>query len=341
MTIKELRTARTFLKYAMTLLVFSTFSVRSHGAILPHQPDRIPPARSGSTSQEIGGAGLEINFEGVQPDLPRDCIARNIWKAAQAVTTYYGKFPVSSARIVIVVAAGQHGVLQGTTWGNRDGFPAVTRLRIGQHTTQQELDANWIVTHELVHMALASLPDNRHWLEEGIATYVEPIARAQTGELKSERVWADMMDGMPYGEPEPFDRGLNRTHTWGRIYWGGAMFCLVADVEIRKQTNNRYGLQDALRAIVAIGGTIDKQWSVARVLRVGDEATGTSVLQDLYRKWSETPVHVDLPVLWKNLGVQIKDGRVIFNATAPLSRTRLAITMPPSPSAEAKPSPGD
>jgi hypothetical protein len=26
-------------------------------------------------------------------------------------------------------------------------------------------------------MALSSLPDESHWLEEGIATYVEPIAR--------------------------------------------------------------------------------------------------------------------------------------------------------------------
>jgi hypothetical protein len=79
-------------------------------------------------------------------------------------------FPVSSARILIVVADGKQGVLRGTTWGSRDGFPAVTRFVIGQHATQREFDTDWIVTHELVHMALASLPDLQHWLEEGIAT---------------------------------------------------------------------------------------------------------------------------------------------------------------------------
>ncbi len=118
-------------------------------------------------------------------------------------------------------------------------------------------------------MALASLPDPQHWLEEGIATYVEPIARSQAGQLRPERVWADMLGGMGHGEPEAFDRGLDRTHTWGRTYWGGALFCLVADVEIRRQTNNTYGLQDALRAIVGAGGTIDKNWPLTRVLRVG------------------------------------------------------------------------
>jgi hypothetical protein len=41
-----------------------------------------------------------------------------------------------------------------------------------------------------------------------------------------------MVSGMPQGEPQRGDRGLDGTHTWGRTYWGGAMFCLLTDVEI-------------------------------------------------------------------------------------------------------------
>jgi hypothetical protein len=199
---------------------------------------------------------------------------------------------------------------------------------MGQHTAQRELDADWVVTHELVHMALASLPDSQHWLEEGVATYVEPIARSQSGQLPPEQVWAEMLGGMWHGEPESSDRGLDRTHTWGRTYWGGALFCLVADVNIRRQTNNKFGLQDALRAVVAAGGTIDKNWLLTRVLSVGDKATHTSVLEDLYRNWSDTPVRVDLPLLWHQLGVQEESGHIVFDAAAPLSRVRLGITAP-------------
>ena len=141
-------------------------------------------------------------------------------------------------------------------------------------------------------------------------------------------MWADMLGGMWHGKPEAFDRGLDHTHTWGRTDWGGALFCLVADVEIRRQTDNNSGLQDALRAIVAAGGTIDKDWPLARVLAVGDKATGTRVLQELYRKWSETPVRVDLPLLWKQLGVHEEGGHIVFNAAAPLSRVRLGTTAP-------------
>ena len=77
---------------------------------------------------------------------------------------------------------------------------------------------------------------------------------------------ANFMDGLPKGLPAPGDRGLDNTHTWGRTYWGGALFCLVADVEIHHRTNNRYGLQDALRGIVRAGGNMEHDWQPSSVL---------------------------------------------------------------------------
>ncbi len=279
---------------------------------------------------KVGGASLQVDLQGPASDLPRTAIEEHIRQAAGAVSVYYGRFPISSARIVILISNGRDGMLQGTTWGDKDGFPAMTRLRLGQHTTAQELTEDWIATHELVHMALASLPDDQHWLEEGIATYVEPIARVQAGQLTRERIWGDMVSGMHNGEPAAGDLGLNRTHTWGRTYWGGALFCLVADIEIRKQTRNTRGLQDALKAIVDAEGTIDKDWLVERVLTIGDQATGTSVLQQLYAKWSESPVEADLPDLWRQLGVQTESGKIVFDDSASLAKIRDGITAVPA-----------
>jgi hypothetical protein len=166
-------------------------------------------------------------------------------------------------------------------------------------------------------------------MEEGLATYVEPIARVQTGELKATQVWADVVAGMPKGEPAPGDQGMDRTHTWGRTYWGGALFCLVADVEIRRATKNQKGLQDALRAIVASGGTIEKDGALPQAFAAGDKATGTTVLSDMYNKWSQSASPVDLPALWKELGVEQHAGSVEFNPNAPLAKIREAITAGP------------
>jgi hypothetical protein len=289
----------------------------------PRRPT-VPIASSQSLS--VGQATLQVDFAEGPFDLAKSQIAHRIQVAANAVVVYYGKFPVPRVRILVIPVPGKHGVLQGTTWGNRDGFPAFLRLRIGQSTTAAELSADWIITHELVHTALPSLPDDQHWLEEGLASYVEPVARVQAGELTSQVIWGDMMRGMPNGEPGQDDRGLNNTHTWGRTYWGGALFCMMADIQIRKQTGNRLGLQDSLRAIVAAGGAIDKEWPLATVLKIGDYATGTHVLEEMYGRWSETSVPVDLAEVWRRLGVQKDQSTIVFDATAPMAPIRLAIT---------------
>jgi hypothetical protein len=146
-----------------------------------------------------------------------------------------------------------------------------------------------------------------------------------------------MVRDMAKGEPAAGDGGLDRTHTWGRTYWGGALFCLVADVEIRRETHNRKGLQDALRAVVAEGGTINHDWPLERALAIGDRATGTHVLTSQYAAWKDTPVTVDLPKLWDELGIRVAaDGAVDFVATAPLAKIREAITAAPGSLAAGK-----
>ncbi len=274
---------------------------------------------------KIGGAALQVDFADGPLDLPTYVFLRHIQLAASAVTAYYGHFPVPRGRILIVPIADRNGVLQGTTWGDMRGFPTFTRLRIGQHTKQDDLKDDWMTTHELVHSAFPTQPDDQHWIEEGLATYVEPFARVVTGELTAKQVWHDVVRDIHKGEPAEGDQGLDHTHIWGRTYWGGAMFCLVADVEIRRETHNRKGLQDALRAIVNHGGTIDHEWPLTKAFAIGDEATGTHVLSEQYAKWKDTPVTVDLDKLWADLGIKHNGDEIEFVNDAPLAEIREAI----------------
>jgi hypothetical protein len=317
-----------YLSRRTTLLMLGSLAVSR--AILHAQGPWDPARRYGppraTRHLPIRGATLQVDFATGALDLPDDVIMKRIETAARAVTTYYGKFPVSRAHILIVPVADRSGVVQGTTWSDVGGWPAFTRIRLGQRTTQQELSADWTITHELVHTAFPTLPDDQHWMEEGLATYIEPVARVQTGELSAKQIWQDMLDGMPKGEPGLDDRGLDRTHTWGRTYWGGALFCLVADVHIRVATGNRKGLQDALRAILAAGGTIDHEWPLPRALEIGDTATGTHVLTEQYRTWSTAPSPVDLEKLWQQLGIQQNGSSTEFSSAAPYAKIREAIT---------------
>jgi hypothetical protein len=288
---------------------------------------RVTPSSglSGSYRIELEGATLQVDFALGPLDLGEGPILNHIQAAAKAVFTYYGRLPVSRARVLVVPVAGQGGDPEGTTWGNMGGFPGFTRLRIGEHTTRADLDDDWVTTHEMVHMAFPSQNRQHHWIEEGQATYIEPLARVETGELTARKVWSDMVRDMPQGEPESGDEGLDHTHTWARTYWGGALFCLVADVEIRRQTHNRKGLRDALRGIVAEGGAIDQEWPPEKAFAIGDRATGTHVLTSMYAKWKDSPVTVDLNHLWSELGVLRVGGGIEFAPSAPLAAIRESI----------------
>jgi len=136
---------------------------------------------------------------------------------------------------------------------------------------------------------------------------------------------------MPEGLPAEGDRGLDRTHTWGRTYWGGALFCLLADVAIRERSQGERSLDDALKGVLAAGGNISARWSLGRTLDAADRAAGAPVLRELYAGMAARPVSPDLDRLWKRLGILVHAGRVDFDEDAPLAALRRAITRGPTP----------
>jgi hypothetical protein len=100
----------------------------------------------------------------------------------------------------------------------------------------------------------------------------------------------------------------------------------LADVDIHRQTENRKGLDDALRGILEAGGNITQDWELQKALSIGDRATGVPVLTTLYDKMKDRPFDVNLDALWKELGVEQNGKGVLFTDSAPLAATRRAIT---------------
>jgi hypothetical protein len=248
----------------------------------------------------VGAADIQVDVEPESFDLSERVILDWVERCANAVASWLGAFPVRRATVRIVQAIQERGVARGTSWGDRG---AECRISVGSHASASDLDKDWVLTHELFHFAFPSVPERHHWIEEGISTYAEPIARFAAGLLTRAELWSDMIRDMPKGLPRAGDLGLDQTHTWGRTYWGGALFCLLADVGIRQATRNGKGLRDALSGINRAGGNITAEWPLARALDTADRVTGTTVMSDLYQQIGSSPAPVDLPRLWKQLGV--------------------------------------
>ena len=273
---------------------------------------------------KVAGTDIQVDVEGSDFHGGAGPIMEWVSRVAQIVAHYYNRFPTARLHVKVVPESGG-GVRSGKTFGYEGGF---IRIMVGRNVTEDELNNDWVLVHEMTHLALPDVGEDHAWLSEGLAVYIEGIARVQAGNRTQSDVWSEELRSMPRGLPQPGDHGLDHTHTWGRTYWGGAMFCLLADVEIHRRTQNRAGLQDAVRAIVSKSGGLTVDWPIERVLQTGDAATGTSVLEDLYAQMKDTPVTPDLMGLWRKLGVEPDGDSVRLTDDAPLASVRLSIMQP-------------
>jgi hypothetical protein len=267
--------------------------------------------------------------------LSSEALAAWVERSAIAVSAYLGRMPVTRVLVIVLPGAGRRPVGYGSTMGN-GGVSIMVSLASG--CSEGDLRSDWVLVHEMAHLALPNLPRRHRWIEEGLSTYVEPVMRARSGLVAPEEVWAGLVRGLPKGQPRPGDRGLDLTPSWGSTYWGGALYWLLADLEIRERSGNRLGLEHALRGILAGGGSIEVSWDLGRLLRAGDEATGLDVLTRLHEKMGTAPWGTDLGDLWRRLGVSSSADGVRLDRDAPLAAIRDAMTAPsggPAPRAGA------
>ncbi len=265
---------------------------------------------------------MEVSFAGRGAVPTRAALLEWIEKAARAVAAYYETFPVPEAELTVRTGR-PGGVEGGRTYGDRGRARIV--ITAGEDTSAADLRESWVLVHEMVHLAFPSMTGSE-WIEEGLATYVEPLARARAGLIAPDEIWRWLLWGVPKGLEAVRDRGLDGARSWAGAYWGGAAFCFLADVEIRERTGNRKSLDDAVRRIVRAGGNVTASWTLARALETGDRAAGVPALTELYAKMARGGPPVDLAALWKKLGVSSSGGRIVYDDAAPLAPVRKGIT---------------
>jgi len=271
----------------------------------------------------VSDAEISVGVAGDTYGTGDDEIARWLEQTWTPLADYYAG--LAQLHPLILVVPGDSRI-HGVTLGN--GGSSVL-LRVGSDVTLAEALHSWVPTHEFIHVLFPSVAPRLPWIEEGLATYVEPIVRARAGRVSVEQFWRDLVRGLPKGLPQRGDHGLDNTRTWGRTYWGGALYWLLVDVRLRERTNNGRSVQDALRAILHAGGNVSVDWPIERILSVADSATQGSDFRNTYDQMAAAPWAPDLKRLFADLGVSVKGDRVSFNDRARLAGVRASITTSP------------
>jgi predicted metalloprotease with PDZ domain len=275
-----------------------------------------------ATGIEVTGVPLDVVFLG--PPLSMGDAAALHWvsDAATCVARLFGSFPTRATLFVLPVP-GAADVVFGRVL-SLAGASVV--LLFGTETRADSAHADWVVVHELFHLGTPSFVGEGHWLEEGLATYYEPILRERAGWTSEADLWRHFRQKMPQGRRKAGEpASLEERHDIDSTYWGGALFALIADVRIREHSGGARSLDDAVRAALAREGDATHTTSVADFLRVGDEATGGGVLADLYARFAVSGEPVDLDALWRSLGVTISGTETTLTGDGPLAAVRRAI----------------
>src|SRR5271155_2731631 len=121
-------------------------------AALPAGAQVAPSARGAPPAEsrqfQIGGATITVNIASGRTDLPAARLYAWVTRAARAVAVYYAGFPVTRAEVNVRPAPGRDGVFHGLTFCQDSGL-LTTRISVGEHTTEEDLAEDWMMTHEL------------------------------------------------------------------------------------------------------------------------------------------------------------------------------------------------
>jgi hypothetical protein len=283
---------------------------------------------------ELEHGDLDVAVLDAPLEVSDAALMRWIGDSARAVSDFWGGFPVERALLVVMPVRGRDGVLFGKVLP--ESAPGIALL-VGQHTKPDRLYDDWVLIHELFHLGFPSFNGEGKWLDEGLATYYEPLIRARNGWKTEDSVWAEFVRAMPQAVRAGRVGRLEKASSYREIYWGGAIVALLADIEARKRSAGKQGLEDGLVAVLAAGGEASQVWPLERVVKLIDSRYSAPLLAPLLRAHAFDATRVDLDALWAELGVVPTQEGVVLDDNAPLAWIRKTVVYGSSAASRPKP----
>jgi hypothetical protein len=196
-----------------------------------------------------------------------------------------GGFPTSRLHALLVPAA---------TDGEPVTFGSVTRggagsvlLFVSPTASLPSLERDWVLPHELSHLFLPYVARAHAWFSEGAATYYQEVLRARGGVISSQDALLNIARSTRSAAQEGTGRLLRdesrdmfATRAFRSVYWAGAAYFLMADVELRRTTGGKATLDTVLEALR--NGGHRRSWeTLDELLAQMDAIAGTPVFEPL------------------------------------------------------------
>lgn len=251
-------------------------------------PSRVAFVRAAPRTRLLGGlpftlAVLEGAREASDAGLDRwlaaavDCVAQ----------PWGGRFPIPRAQVVVVPSGPSRDPVDfGHAY--QSGGAAVV-LDLSSTARDSDLPLEWILVHELLHLAMPWIVGEDAWLGEGFVTYYQEVLRARAGAFGDAGPWQALEEGFQRGLSQPSTRTLaedsrdmHARHAYYRVYWSGAALALRMDVMLQRAQRGvaRLALDDVLRLWSTPAFRARRGWRALDLLAETERALGVGGLVD-------------------------------------------------------------
>jgi len=227
-----------------------------------------------------------------------------------ALQMAYGKFPVKNLQVLIVPIGRDR---EPVPWGHvmRGGGNGV-HMYVDETRPLDEFLDDWVLVHELSHLLHPVMRGRDHWFSEGLASYYQNVLRARAGLMTEYNAWDRLHKGFVRGvrgSPQGMtlaqaSENMMAKGLFMRVYWSGAAIGLLADVELRKQSNGQQSLDTALEALNKCCLRRGELWSSEQVMNRLDAITKTTIFSKLYWQYIDSDQFPRLAKLYQQLGLK-------------------------------------
>lgn len=282
----------------------------------------------------IGTSVIDVaELEGFTP-AEHASIGRWVDVQANAVAALAGQLPRKRIQLVVLPVGPSSEPVRFGSMTRGGGASAAVLLSNG--FDESALMRDWVLVHELCHLVHPFVMRRDAWLSEGLATYYQEVLRVRAGLHKPEDAWRRLLEGSRKGEAmrdtlAHTAANMFKTFAFSPVYWAGAAFALRADVELRKRSQGKRSLDDAIDKLTRCCSRGDRAWPASDVIERLDAISGEPVMRELAAKWVDGPRFPELKTLFAELGID-DQGRPIEGA--PLAWIRDAIMEPTSAAPE-------
>lgn len=285
------------------------------------------------TEATIAGATLRIEVLPPIDDKKAAEIVEWLRSASGNVSLAYGRFPISSPRIVVIPA-------NGRSWGGDSPVPfgRVTRngeekieLYVNTNRPIEEFYGDWTATHEFSHLLLPYVSERHRWISEGFASYYQNVLMSRAGEYTPREAWQKLYSGFERGRASRPDLTLNEAASAGirqarmKIYWSGAAIALLADIELRERSGGRESLDVALDRLQQCCLPSRRTWSGPELFAELDGLVDGDVFMPLYKRYANATGFPEFRPALERLGIDTRNDRVSLRRKGELGAIRDAI----------------